>query len=136
MKIKEALVGFLIAAAVVSASLWLQLSQPALDASFYLLPVATFIAALFMITIPQLIGYAAFYVLAESVIYGQHLYVTSRASYTGSPGEGIGLALLMLTTMGLVAGVIFNLVARFAWRKWESFQAIAADRSETLGYDL
>jgi hypothetical protein len=113
---QDAIGGFFVALAVVGGSLFWSFGHVGADVSFLVLPLASCIGALAMPTAQFLAGYVFLFVLSGGLVYGQHVYVTSQPSYTGSPGEGLGLAFLMVTFAGLGVGATLNTVVRVCWR--------------------
>jgi hypothetical protein len=115
---KDAIAGFFIAIAVAGGGVLWTSSYAGLDFTLYVLPVAACLAALLMPSRYFLAGYAFLFMVAAVIVYAQHVYVTSLPSYTGSPGEAIGLAFLMLTVFGVTLGAVLNIVFRLCWRRW------------------
>ncbi|MBX3639033.1 MAG: hypothetical protein KF888_00780 [Nitrosomonas sp.] len=119
---KHAIAGFFVAIAVLGATLLFTGGR----SSFFIVPAACCLSALIMPTTHALLGYISFFAVGGLLIFAQHLYVTSLPSYTGSPGEAVGLAFLVFIALGIGGTSILNLVCRFAFRKWQAAQQGAA----------
>lgn len=111
---RQAVVGFFVAMAVLGATLLFAGGT----SRFLIVPAACFLSALIMPTAHALIGYVSFFILGGLLLFAQHLYVTSLPSYTGSPGEALGLAFLVFFALGIGVASIMNLAFRLAFRKW------------------
>lgn len=118
---KHAIAGFLAAVTVLGATLFF-----AGRSSFFIVPATCFLAALLMPTTHALLGYVSLFALGGLLIFGQHLYVTSLPSYTGSPGEAIGLAFLAFIALGIGGASILNVLCRSAFRNWRAARTLAA----------
>lgn len=115
---KHAIAGFFAAIAVLGGTLLFAGGR----STFFIVPAACFLSALLMPTTHALLGYVSFYAVGGVLIFAQHFYVTSQASYTGSPGEGVGLAFLIFIALGIGGASILNLLCRSAFRKWRAAQ--------------
>jgi len=113
---KHAIAGFLVAIAVVRAT-------PLFTAdTYFFVPVACCLSALFMPTTHALLGYIGFFGVVALLAYAQHLYAMSLPSYAASPSEAIAFAFAALIALGVGTAAILNLLCRFAFRKLRAAQ--------------
>ena len=107
---KEGLLGFVISFAVTAVTLWWMLFN---KGQFYVLFAPAIVALLIPIAMPSLkwlLGSAAFFSAGATTLWVQHIHVTSLPTYTGSPGDALGVVMFMLVVAGFICGAVIRIM--------------------------
>lgn len=119
--------GLFLATAVIGGALLVTFGDPGLGFGLLVLPCASCLGALLLPTGRLLAGYCSAFLMGAAALYGHSLYTASSPYNPGSPGDAIGIALVVFAFAGVLLGAALNILARLALARWRAVRQGTAD---------
>ncbi len=110
--------GFAAALTAVALAVWHTISAGGGIFGPLFLPTVSLAIPLLMPNLRWLAGSVAFYALAVLAVFVEYQYATSLPTYSGSPGEALGLSLIALGVIGFAVGAVMRTGIHLVWARF------------------